>query len=101
MSDLDHEVLKNYRPISSLPLRGKKIEGIVAMQLKSHLVINDLHTATQSVYHANHSTKIVSLFQCLIMMMLLSWSGLTDRLPSTPLIVVSSYKSNDCLPVLV
>ena len=32
-ADMDHEVLKNYRPISNLPFLGKVIERMVAMQL--------------------------------------------------------------------
>ena len=40
-SDLDHEILKNYRPISNLPFLGKMIERVVAMQFKQHLVINN------------------------------------------------------------
>jgi len=39
-SDLDHEILKNYRPISNLPFLGKMIERVVAMQFKQHLAIN-------------------------------------------------------------
>ena len=37
-SDLDHEVLENYRPISNLPFLGKVIECIVAMQCSSNTI---------------------------------------------------------------
>ncbi|KAL9987663.1 hypothetical protein ACROYT_G002007 [Oculina patagonica] len=60
-SDLDHEILKNYRPISNLPFLGKVIESIVAMQVKHHLVINNLYTKTQSAYRAYHSTETALL----------------------------------------
>ena len=60
-SNLDHEILKNYRPISNLPFLGKMIERLVAMQFKQHLVINNLYTKTQSAYRAFHSTEIALL----------------------------------------
>ena len=60
-SDLDHEILKNYRPISNLPFLGKMIERVVAMQFKQHLVINNLYTKTQSAYRAFHSTETALL----------------------------------------
>ena len=60
-SDLDHELLKNYRPISYLPFLGKVIERIVALQLKNHLVINNLYTETQSAYRAFQCTETVLL----------------------------------------
>ena len=60
-SDLHHEILKNYRPISNLPFLGKMIERVVAMQFKHHLVINDLYTKTQSAYRPYHSTETALL----------------------------------------
>lgn len=60
-SDLDHEILKNYRPISNLPFLGKMIERVVAMQFKHHLVINNLYTKTQSAYRVYHSTETALL----------------------------------------
>ena len=60
-SDLDHEILKNYRPISNLPFLGKMIERLVAMQFKQHLVINNLYTKTWSAYCAYHSTETALL----------------------------------------
>ena len=59
--DLDHELLKDYRPISNPPFLGKGIKRIVAMRLKYHLVINDMYSETQSVYRAYHSTKTALL----------------------------------------
>jgi len=60
-SDLDHEILKNYHPISNLPFLGKMIERVVAMQFKHRLLINNLYTKTQSAYRAYHSTKTALL----------------------------------------
>ena len=60
-SDLGHEILKNYRPISKLPFRGKMIERVVALQFKHHLVINNLYTKTQSAYRTYHSTEAALL----------------------------------------
>ena len=57
MSDLEHEVLKNYRPINKIPFLAKVIERIVAMQLKHHLAFNDLFTETQSPYRTIHSIE--------------------------------------------
>jgi len=61
MFDLNHEILKNYRPISNLPFLGKMIERVVAMQFKQHLVINNLYTKTRSAYRAYHSTETALL----------------------------------------
>lgn len=59
--DLDHEVLKNYRPISNLPFLGKALERIVSMQLNQHLVTNELCSIFQSAYKVNHSTETALL----------------------------------------
>jgi hypothetical protein len=58
---LDHEVLKNYRPVSNLPFISKILEKVVASRLKNHLKQNDLLEKYQSAYRERHSTETALL----------------------------------------
>ena len=55
---LDHNSLKNYRPVSNLAFLSKILEKIVLDQLISHLETNKLSYILQSAYRAQlHSTE--------------------------------------------
>ena len=54
---LDHNDLKNYRPISNLNFLSKILEKIVLDQLRSHRETNQLSESLQSAYRAQHSTE--------------------------------------------
>ncbi|XP_046548123.1 uncharacterized protein LOC124258099 [Haliotis rubra] len=54
---LDHELLKNYRPVSNLTFISKLIERIAATQFKDHMNSNGLHEVYQSAYRCFHSTE--------------------------------------------
>ena len=47
---LDPEVFKNYRPISNTPFLIKTIERVIAKQIHSHLIANNLYSEFQSAY---------------------------------------------------
>ena len=49
-ASLDHEQLKNYRPISNLPFIVKCCEKVVAHQLNQYLAVNELNKVFQSAY---------------------------------------------------
>ena len=49
--------LNLYRPISNLPFISKTLERVVAAQLQSHLVINNIHEPFQSGFRPKHSTE--------------------------------------------
>uniref|UniRef100_A0A8C5C924 Reverse transcriptase domain-containing protein n=1 Tax=Gadus morhua TaxID=8049 RepID=A0A8C5C924_GADMO len=55
--DADPDCLKNYRPVSNLPVVSKLLERIVLDQLNSHLQTNNLHCPVQSGYRPNHSCE--------------------------------------------
>ena len=56
-TNADADCLKNYRPVSNLPVVSKLIEKIVLDQLNDHLKTNDLHCPVQSGYRPNHSCE--------------------------------------------
>uniref|UniRef100_A0A3B3C819 Reverse transcriptase domain-containing protein n=1 Tax=Oryzias melastigma TaxID=30732 RepID=A0A3B3C819_ORYME len=53
----DPNILSNYRPISNLPFISKILEKIVASQLNSHLMQNNLFEPFQSGFRPSHSTE--------------------------------------------
>ena len=53
----DPEVLKNYRPVSNLPILAKIIEKVVFKRLDSHIQANSLFDPNQSAYRKDHSTE--------------------------------------------
>ena len=56
-TNADADCLKNYRPVSNLPVVSKLIEKIVLDQLNDHLSSNELHCPVQSGYRPNHSCE--------------------------------------------
>ena len=69
----DKQLIKNYRPISLLPICGKILENLIFNQLYSYLNINHLITKNQSGFRPGDSTtnqllylidKIHQAFDC-------------------------------------
>ena len=58
---LDTNQLKNYRPVSNIPMWSKVIEKAVASRLNDHLVDNHLNETFQSAYRTLHSTETALL----------------------------------------
>ena len=56
-SNLDHDELKNYRPVSNLSFASKLLERVVASQLHSYLESNDLYEPMQSAYRPRHNVE--------------------------------------------
>ena len=56
-SSLDHNDLKNYRPVSNLPFLSKLIERVVLKRLNTHMERNNLFIPNQSGYKKGHSTE--------------------------------------------
>ena len=54
---LDHEIFKNYRPISNLTVVSKNIEKVVAVRLHEYLLSNHLYEPLQSAYKPFHSCE--------------------------------------------
>ena len=52
----DKQLIKNYRPISLLPIRGKILEKIIFNNLYSYLHTNNLITKNQSSLGPSDST---------------------------------------------
>ena len=60
-SNLDPDVLKNYRPVSNLHYISKLTEKVVAGQIEMHLENNNLLDPYQSGYRKHHSTETAVL----------------------------------------
>ena len=60
-SNLDPELLKNYRQVSNLPFLSKVLERVVLTQLMTHLETRNLHEPFQSAYRKCHSTETALL----------------------------------------
>ena len=58
---LDHEMFKNFRPVSNLAFVSKVIEKAVAAQLIEYIDSNDLGELYQSAYKKMHSTETALL----------------------------------------
>ncbi len=58
---LDHEELKNYRPVSNLSFVSKVVERVVAARLNAHLSENNLYACMQSAYRPCHSVETALL----------------------------------------
>ena len=54
---LDHNMLKNFRPVSNLEFVGKLTERVVLRRLNKHLSLNNLDIPEQSAYKKNNSTE--------------------------------------------
>ena len=59
--DLDADDIKNYRPISNLPVLTKLLERIVAKHLVDYLKLYGIMPRLQSAYSAGHSTETALL----------------------------------------
>ena len=53
--------MKNYRPISILPVVSKIIENVMHTQLRDYFILNKLLTFQQYGYRANRSPELVAL----------------------------------------
>ena len=53
----DKDCLKNYRPVSNLPVISKLLEKAALEQLNYYLDVNDLHCSVQSGYRPHHSCE--------------------------------------------
>ena len=60
-TDLDKELLTNYRPIANIAFMSKVIEKTVALQVQAHLNDNQLLPSFQSAYRQYHSTETALL----------------------------------------
>ena len=58
----DKQLIKNYRPISLLPICGKFLEKIIFNQLYKYFNENNLITKNQSGFHPGDSTTNQLLF---------------------------------------
>ena len=54
-------LMKNYRPISILPVVSKIIENVMHTQLMDYFTLNKLFTSQQYGYRANRSTELAAL----------------------------------------
>ena len=54
-------LVKNYRPISILPVVSNIIENVMHTQLTDYFTLNKLFTSQQYGYRANRSTKLAAL----------------------------------------
>ena len=63
-SSLDKDLLKNYRPVSSLTLLSQVVEKVVVGQLLQHLDRQNMLEPLQSAYRKHHSTEMVLLSVC-------------------------------------
>ena len=60
-SNLNPDVLKNYRPVSNLPTLGKILEYPAVSRFTEHLQSNNLNDEFQSAYKLAHSTETALL----------------------------------------
>ncbi|XP_072023162.1 uncharacterized protein [Amphiura filiformis] len=60
-SSLDHDELKNYRPVSNVSFISKLIEKVVTQQITNHINDCNLGEIYQSAYKANTSTETALL----------------------------------------
>ena len=58
---LDRDMLRNYRPVSTLPHLFRLIEKVVALRLSDHLDSHNLNEPFQSAYRRLHSTETALL----------------------------------------
>ena len=58
---LDHNNLKDFRPVSNISVLSKIIEKVVLFQMSDHLCSNSLLNPFQSAYKPRHSTETALL----------------------------------------
>ena len=61
---LDHENLKNFRPVANLHFLSKLVEKLVVSRLDEHLMDCSLYDPLQSAYRKNHSAETATLKLC-------------------------------------
>ena len=61
---LDHENLKNFRPVANLYFLSKLLEKLVVSRLDEHLLDCSSYDPLQSAYRKNHSTETATLKLC-------------------------------------
>ena len=61
-SNLNHNDLKNYRPISNLFFLSKLIERVTAARLSLHFSSHNLMSKLQSAYRKFHSSETALLY---------------------------------------
>ena len=67
-ANLDHEILKNFRPVSNLAFISKLVEKVVAVRLQDHMTTNGLDEPPQSAYKPSHRTETSILLLTNIML---------------------------------
>ena len=60
-ASLDKEILKNFRPVSTLSFLSRVTEKVTASRLADHMAANDLMDPMQSAYRKGHSNETVLL----------------------------------------
>ena len=60
-SNLDHELLSSYRPLTNLRFLSKVIERVVFEQINFYLESNNLMSKYQSAFRNSHSTEMALL----------------------------------------
>ena len=78
---MDHNILKNYRPVSNLPFISKVLERVVARQLNEHMSRHNLHEPLQSAYKQFHSTETALIKVYNDIMWAMERKGVTNLLP--------------------
>ena len=71
---LDHENLKNFRPVANLHFLSKVLKKLVVSRLNEHLLDCSLYDPLQSAYRENHSTETATLKLCNDVIMSRSWA---------------------------
>lgn len=60
-ANLDHNILKNYRPVSNLSFLSKILEKVVSKNMTEYKSTYNLHQPLQSAYRSHHSTETALL----------------------------------------
>ena len=65
---MDSAILTNYRPVANLSFISKIIEKVIAPQIHSHLINNDIVDNFQSAYKTGHSyeTALVRVYNDIV-----------------------------------
>ena len=58
---LNKEEMKNYRPVSNIPVISKLIEKVVSQRIQTHISQHHLGSTFQSAYKKSHSTETALL----------------------------------------